>query len=81
MPILMHVQTRGKIQIVAMVALQPLGQFRTARGARPIDLRAIAGRQNHHLGDAALLPSVCSAATRRSSLNATFSRKATGAVL
>ena len=55
-PVLMDVQARGEVQVVAVVILQPLRQIRCARVARPVHFRAIAGREDHHLGDAELLP-------------------------
>ena len=41
--VLMHIQAGGEVQIIAVVPLQPLRQFRAARGPRPVDLGAIAG--------------------------------------
>ena len=54
-PVLMDVQARGEIQVVAVMILEPLRELRGARIARPVHFRAIAGRENHHLGDTALL--------------------------
>ena len=55
--ILMHVQARGEVQVIAVMTLEPSGTDSIrARVARPVHFRAIAGRQNHHLGDAAFLP-------------------------
>jgi hypothetical protein len=50
--ILKSVQTLGEIEVVAVVAFQPLRQFARTRAARPVELGAVAGREDHRLGDA-----------------------------
>ena len=51
----MDVQARGEVEVVAVMMLEPLRELRGARISRPVDFRAIAGRQDHHLGDALFL--------------------------
>ena len=53
---LMNIEARGEVQVVAVMILEPLRQLCRARIARPVHFRAIARREDHHLGDAELLP-------------------------
>ncbi len=79
---LMHIQTGGEVEIVAVMPLEPLRQLRAARRSRPSTPRCDCRWTGSPLRrPRASCRNVRSAATSRSSPNATFSRSATGAVL